>query len=126
MKKMGGEGMKKRGDVEKMNGKSLVNLQIVIEEVEDIDGFVREGYYGSRGDAKSITEGILTSINRFVDASVNLKVRKVVGKKMNGKILVDMQITAEEIEDVGVLSERDIMGAELVRSRISPERSSAY
>jgi len=109
-----------------MNGKSLVNLQIAVEEVEDIDGFVREGYYGSRGDAKSIPEGILTSINRFVDESVNLKVRKVVGKKMNGKILVDMQITAEEIEDVGVLSERDIMGAELVRSRISPERSSAY
>jgi len=109
-----------------MNGKSLVNLQIAIEEAEDIDGFVREGYYGSRGDAKSITEGIITSINRFVDASVNLKVRKVVGKKRNGKILVDMQITAEEIEDVGVLSERDIMGAELVRSRISPERSSAY
>ena len=109
-----------------MSGKSLVNLQISVEEVEDIDGFVREGYYGSRSDAKSITEGILASINRFVDASVNLKVRKVVGKKMNGKILVDMQITAEEIEDVGVLSERDIMGAELVRSRISPERSSAY
>jgi hypothetical protein len=47
-------------------------------------------------------------------------------EKMNGKSLVEMQITAEEIEDVGVLSERDIMGAELVRSRISPERSSAY
>lgn len=109
-----------------MNGKSLVNLQISVEEVEDIDGLDRGGYYGSRSDAKSITEGILTSINRFVDASVNLKVRKVVGKKINGKILVDMQITAEEIEDVGVLSERDIMGAELVRSRISPERSSAY
>ena len=112
--------------MEKMNGKSLVNLQIAVEEVEDIDGFVREGYYGSRSDTKSIAEGILTSINRFVDASVNLKVRKVVGKKMNGKILVDMQITAEEIEDVGVLPERDIMGAELVRSMISPERSSAY
>jgi hypothetical protein len=109
-----------------MNGKSVVSLQIAIEEVEDIDGFVREGYYGSRGDAKSITEGILTSINRFVDASVNLKVRKVVGKKMNGKIFVDMQITAEEIEDVGLLSVRDILGAELIRSKISPERSSAY
>ena len=109
-----------------MSGKSLVNLQIAIEEVEDIDGFVREGYYGSRGDAKSITEGILTSINRFVDASVNLKVRKVVGKKMNGKIMVNMQIAAEGIEDVDVLSGKDIMGAELIRSRISPERSSAY
>jgi hypothetical protein len=123
---MGGRRDEKKRRCRKMNGKSLVNLQIAIEEVEDIDGFVREGYYGSRGDAKSITEGILTSINRFVDASVNLKVRKVVGKKMNGKILVDMQIAAEEIEDVGLLSERDIMGAELIRSRISPERSSAY
>jgi hypothetical protein len=57
---------------------------------------------------------------------VNLKVREVVGNKMNGKIFVDRQIAAEEIEDVDELSERDIMGAELIRSRISPERSSAY
>jgi hypothetical protein len=49
-----------------LNGKSVVNLQIAIEEVENIDGPVRGGLYGSRGDAKSITEGILTSINRFV------------------------------------------------------------
>ncbi|MGB2727917.1 MAG: hypothetical protein WBD09_05510 [Halobacteriota archaeon] len=109
-----------------MNGKSLVNLQISVEEVENIDGLVRGGYYGSQSDAKRLTKGILLSINRFVDESANLKIEKVVGKKMNGKILVDMQITAEEIEDVGVLSERDIMGAELIRSRISPERSSVY
>lgn len=109
-----------------MNGKSLVNLQISVEEVENVDGLVRGGYYGSQSDAKSLTKGILLSINRFVDESANLKIEKVVGKKMNGKILVDMQITAEEIEDVGVLSERDIMGAELIRSRISLERSSVY
>ena len=34
-----------------MNGKSLVNLQISVEEVENIDGLVREGYYESRSDA---------------------------------------------------------------------------
>ena len=86
------------GDV-KMNGKSLVNLQIAIEEAESIDGPVRAGYCGSRSDAKNLTEGILRSINRFVDESRNLKVRMVVGKRMNGKILVNMQIAAEGIEN---------------------------
>jgi metal-responsive CopG/Arc/MetJ family transcriptional regulator len=37
----------------KMNGKSLVNLQIPVEEVENIDELVRDGYYGSRSDAIS-------------------------------------------------------------------------
>lgn len=109
-----------------MNGKSLVKLQIPVEEVENIDGLVRGGYYGSRSDAKRLTEGILLSINRFVDESANLKIEKVVGKKMNGKILVDMQIATEEIENMDELSKRDIMGAELMQSRIFPERSSAY
>lgn len=86
------------GDV-KMKGKSLVNLQIAIEEAENIDGPVRGGHYGSRNGAKNLTEGILQSINRFVDESLNLKVRKVVGKRMNGKILVNMQIAAEGIEN---------------------------
>jgi len=34
-----------------MNGKSLVELQIPAEEVENVDELVREGYYGSRSDA---------------------------------------------------------------------------
>ena len=68
---------------EKMNGKNLVNLQIAIEEVEDIDGLVRAGYYGCRSGAKNLTEGILQSINRFVDESLNFKVRKVVSRKEN-------------------------------------------
>jgi Arc/MetJ-type ribon-helix-helix transcriptional regulator len=34
-----------------MNGKSVVNLQIPVEEVENIDELVRDGYYGSRSDA---------------------------------------------------------------------------
>ncbi len=96
-----------------MSDKSLVNLQISVEEVENVDELVRAGYYESRGNAKNITEGILLSINRFVDESVNLKVRKVVGKKMNGKILVNMQIAVEEIENVNALSEKDIMGVDV-------------
>jgi Arc/MetJ-type ribon-helix-helix transcriptional regulator len=36
-----------------MNGKSLVEMQIPVEEVENIDELVREGYYGSRSDAIS-------------------------------------------------------------------------
>ncbi len=35
----------------KMNGKSLVELQMPIEEVENIDELVSEGYYGCRSDA---------------------------------------------------------------------------
>ncbi|MCD6456350.1 MAG: hypothetical protein J7K81_06135 [Methanophagales archaeon] len=34
-----------------MNGKSLVEMQIPVEEVENIDELVSEGYYGCRSDA---------------------------------------------------------------------------
>lgn len=37
--------------MEKMNGKSLVELRIPTEEVENVDGLVRDGFYGSRSDA---------------------------------------------------------------------------
>ena len=36
---------------EKMNRKNLVELQIPTEEVENVDGLVRDGFYGSRSDA---------------------------------------------------------------------------
>ena len=34
-----------------MNEKSLVEMQIPVEEVENIDELVGEGYYGNRSDA---------------------------------------------------------------------------
>ena len=34
-----------------MIGKSLVEMQIPVEEVENIDELVSEGYYGCRSDA---------------------------------------------------------------------------
>jgi Arc/MetJ-type ribon-helix-helix transcriptional regulator len=34
-----------------MNGKSLVEIQIPVEEVENVDELVSEGYYRSRSDA---------------------------------------------------------------------------
>ncbi len=34
-----------------MNGKSLVEMQIPVEEVENVDELVSEGYYGCRSDA---------------------------------------------------------------------------
>ncbi len=37
--------------MKKMNEKSLVEMQIPVEEVENVDELVREGYYGSRSDA---------------------------------------------------------------------------
>ncbi|MCK4735815.1 MAG: hypothetical protein KAT65_25400 [Methanophagales archaeon] len=34
-----------------MNSKSLVEMQIPVEEVQNIDELVSEGYYGCRSDA---------------------------------------------------------------------------
>ncbi len=34
-----------------MSGKNLVELQIPVEEVENVDELVSEGYYGCRSDA---------------------------------------------------------------------------
>nr|QNO53574.1 hypothetical protein BBDCAPAO_00011 [Methanosarcinales archaeon ANME-1 ERB6] len=34
-----------------MNGKSLVEMQIPADEIENVDELVRDGYYGSRSDA---------------------------------------------------------------------------
>jgi len=34
-----------------MNGKSLVEMQIPTEEVENVDELISEGYYGCRSDA---------------------------------------------------------------------------
>ena len=41
----------KEGKREKMNDKSLVEMQIPVEEVENVDELVSEGYYGCRSDA---------------------------------------------------------------------------
>ena len=109
-----------------MNGKRLVNLRIAIEEieeVEEIEGLVRAGgYYGHRSGAKSLAEGIMRTITRFVDESVNLKVRKVVGKRMNGIIMVNLQLAAEGIESVDALLGKDIEGVEGIAIK---EKSSA-
>ncbi len=51
MGKMGGRRDEKRGDVEKMDGKSVVNLQIPADAIENVDELVREGYYGNRSAA---------------------------------------------------------------------------
>ena len=34
-----------------MNGKSLVEMQIPADEIENVDELVSEGYYGCRSDA---------------------------------------------------------------------------
>ena len=43
--------MRKEEGMKRMNGKNLVEMRIPVEEVENIDELVREGYYGSRSDA---------------------------------------------------------------------------
>jgi len=106
-----------------MNGKRLVNLRIAIEEVEERDGLVRAGgYCGHRSGAKSLAEGIMRTITRFVDESVNLNVRNVVGKRMNGTIMVNLHIAADGIESVDALSVKDLGGAEGITIK---EKSSA-
>ena len=35
----------------KMNGKSLVEMKIHVEEVENVDALVSDGHYGCRSDA---------------------------------------------------------------------------
>jgi len=37
--------------MKKKNGEKLVEMKIPIEEIENIDELVREGYYGCRSDA---------------------------------------------------------------------------
>ena len=43
--------MRKEEGMKRMNGKKLVEMRISIEEIENIDELVREGYYGCRSDA---------------------------------------------------------------------------
>ena len=43
--------MRKEEGMKRMNGKNLVEMQIPVEEVENVDELVREGYYGCRSDA---------------------------------------------------------------------------
>jgi hypothetical protein len=101
-----------------MNGKSLVNMQISVEEVENMEGAVRRGYSGSGVDTELLTLNVLLSVEKLVEESRNFKIASITEKKTNGKIVINLQIAAEEIEDVDELSEEDIRGVEVMRARI--------
>ena len=87
-----------------MSGKSMVNMQIVVEKVENMDEFlVRGGYYGSGIDMEHLVLDVLLSIDELFHRSVGLEVKELTEKKTKGKIVVNMQIAAEEIETLGGL-----------------------
>jgi len=52
----------------KMNGKSLVEMQIPAEEVKNVDALVREGDYGCRDGAISdiIRRGVVKLRSRYL------------------------------------------------------------
>jgi len=59
--------------LEKMNGKSLVEMQILVEEVQNIDELVREGYYGSRSEKREkMTEEGREWLNSYKEIDIDL------------------------------------------------------
>jgi hypothetical protein len=90
-----------------MSGKSLVNMQIVVEKVENMDELlVRGGYYGSGINMEHLVLDVLLSIDELFHQSVGLEVVELTEeKKTKDKIVVNMQIAAEEIETLGGLQQ---------------------
>ncbi|MEA2075496.1 MAG: ribbon-helix-helix domain-containing protein [Euryarchaeota archaeon] len=70
-----------------MNEKSLVEMQIPTEEVENVDELVREGYYGCRSDAIQdiIRRGAVHLRARYPLHAVNEKRRGAVEEKETAK-----------------------------------------
>jgi hypothetical protein len=57
----------------KMNGKNLVEMQIPAVEVENIDGLIREGYYGSRSEKREkMTEEGREWLNSYKEIDIDL------------------------------------------------------
>jgi Arc/MetJ-type ribon-helix-helix transcriptional regulator len=64
---------------EKMDGKNLVEMQIPVEEVENIDELVSEGYYGSRSAAiRDIIRRGVTYLRLYIEL-----------QKENGRLMDD-------------------------------------
>jgi Arc/MetJ-type ribon-helix-helix transcriptional regulator len=70
-----------------MNEKSLVEMQIPVEEVENVDELVSEGYYGCRSDAirDIIRRGAVHVRARYPLHAVNEKRRGAVEEKETAK-----------------------------------------
>jgi Arc/MetJ-type ribon-helix-helix transcriptional regulator len=70
-----------------MNGKNLVEMQIPVEEVENIDELVSEGYYGNRSDAirDIIRRGAVHVRARYPLHAENEKRKEAVEEKETAK-----------------------------------------
>ncbi len=90
-----------------MNGKSLVNMQISVEEVENMEGAVRRGYSGSGVDTELLTLNVPLSVEKLVEESRNFKIvemekeeeeeEKVAGCGLNQQQLVSSLGGVDEI-----------------------------
>ena len=91
-----------------MEGKTVVNMRMVIEETKDQDRLARVGYYGERINLEHLVLDFLLAIDELVHESTNLKIEDVKQKKQRGKIVVDLQIAAEDTEGLVELSNEDV------------------
>lgn len=102
-----------------MGGKTVITLQIAAEEVKDWDlpaRAARGAYTGRRIDREHLVLDILLLIDELVRELPHLRIEDVSEKKTSDKIVIDLQIAAEEIEDLAELFEEEIGGAEVMHA----------
>jgi hypothetical protein len=92
-----------------VNGNIVVDLAIAAEKIVDKYGLVPTGSSERLHAAERLVLDILLSIDELVHESEGLKIQDRTQKKIRDKIVVDMQIVAEEIEPVEAVFERLIL-----------------
>lgn len=109
-----------------MRGKSLMNMHISVEEVENLDEFVRNGSYGSRSDAEILARNISLLIDDYISESPNLRIEKMEGGKNGSKFWITMQISTEEMEDCDELPVEDFLESDMMHAQIPSEGYCVY
>lgn len=100
-----------------MEGKAMINLKMVVEEVKDMDQLAQGSYYGDRINVDHLVLDFLLAIDELVHDSTNLKIEDVKQKKhRGGKIVVDLQIAAEDIGGLVELPTEEIEGVEVLQA----------
>lgn len=96
-----------------VNGNIVVDLAIAAEKIVDKYGLVPTGSSERLHAAERLVLDILLSIDELVHESEGLKIQDRTQKKIRDKIVVDMQIVAEEIEPVEAVFDEDFMATEM-------------
>ena len=94
-----------------VNGNIVVDLAIVAEK--NGDRLVPTGSSERLHAAERLVLDILLSIDELVHESDGLKIQDRTQKKIRDKIVVDVQIVAEEIEPVEAVFDEDFMATEM-------------